>query len=68
MIPVFGWITGGAMMGAGSGEYKRIYKYKQEKYKRKVNKYSTGYIERGEWELDGYNYFENSDPEYDRRY
>ena len=56
------------MMGAGSGEYKRIYKYKQEKYKRKVNKYSTGYIERGEWELDGYNYFENSDPEYDRRY
>ena len=68
LIPVFGWIAGAAMMGAGAGEYKTIYKYKQEIYKRKVNKYSTGYIEKGEWEFSKYEYFENSDSEYDRKH
>ena len=56
------------MMAAGEGEYKTMHKYKQKKYKRKVNKYSTGYIEKGDWVFDDYTYFENSDPEYDRKY
>lgn len=28
IIPVFGWIAGSAMMAAGEGDYKTIYKYK----------------------------------------
>ena len=66
-IPIVN-IASAFMMEAGEGKYKTMYKYKQEKYKRKVNKYSTGYIEKGEWVFDGYTYFENSDPEYDRKY
>ena len=68
LIPIIGWIAGGAMMAAGGGEYKKIYKYKQEKYKRKINVYSTGFTEKGEWTFDSYDYFENSDPEYDRKH
>jgi len=56
------------MMAAGECEYKTMYKYKREKYKRKVNKYSTGYIEKGDWVFDDYTYLENSVPEYDRKY
>ena len=67
-IPLIGWIAGVPMACAGGLRKKTIYKYKQEKYKRKVDKYSTGYIEKGEWVFDDYNYFENSDPEYDRKY
>ena len=67
-IPVVGLLPGAAIGIAGALRKKTIYKYKQEKYKRKVDKYSTGYIEKGEWVFDDYSYFENSDPEYDRKY
>ena len=66
-IPIIGWMEGIPMVVAGALP-KTIYKYKQEKYKRKVDKYSTGYIEKGEWVFDDYNYFENSDPEYDTKH
>ena len=68
VVPIVRWIAGIPMAVAGSMRTKTIYKYKQEKYKRKVNKYSTGYIEKGEWVFDDYNYFENSDPEYDTKH
>ena len=67
-MTVVGMLAGFPMIVAGALRKKTIYKYKQEKYKRKVDKYSTGYIEKGEWVFDDYNYFENSDPEYDRKY
>ena len=67
-IPLIGWIAGVPMACVGGLRKKTIYKYKQEKYKRKVDKYSTGYIEKGEWVFDDYNYFENSDPEYDTKH
>ena len=64
----FGFIVGVPMAWAGALRMKTIYKYKREKYKRKVDEYSTGYTEKGEWVFDSYSYFENSDPEYDRKY
>lgn len=67
-IPVIGWIPGLAMTMAGGEKKKTIYRYKQEIYKRKISEYSTGFIEKGEWMLDNYDYFSNSDPEYDRKY
>lgn len=68
LIPIVGFFVGVPMTYYGAFKKKTIYKYKQEKYKRKVDKYSTGYIEKGEWVFDDYSYFENSDPEYDRKY
>ena len=67
-IPIVRWIVGVPMMIAGASSKKTIYKYKREKYKRKIDEYSNGYIEKGEWVFDDYDYFENSDPEYDRKY
>ena len=66
-LPILNFTVGLPMMIAGRGEYKTIYKYKQEIYKRKVDIYSTGYKEKGDWIFDKYDYFENSDPEYDRK-